>query len=81
MAEYGSPMGVEAPGQTTRQRPKAGAADAATVHAKLKEVEARSKGEAKRETSAPPGGRRLKYTAEKNGIPRVDAAVQAAERG
>lgn len=75
MAEYGSPMGVEVPGNTRRERPKAGTADASTVHQKLAEYEQRARGEAKRPAAAPPGGRRLK------GMWAVDEAVRKAETG
>jgi hypothetical protein len=78
---YGTPMGTEPPGTVKRERPKAGPADEKTLRAKLKEYEARAQGEARRETTAPKGGRRLKYTPEPGGIPRVDAAVQKAESG
>jgi hypothetical protein len=54
---YGSPMGTEVPGQTTRDRPKAAPAPTAALRAALAN---RYAGESKRQTEAPSGGRRLK---------------------
>jgi hypothetical protein len=54
---YGSPMGTEVPGETTRERPKAAPPTSEALKAALAN---RSAGEAKRETDAPSGGRRLK---------------------
>jgi hypothetical protein len=54
---YGSPMGTEPPGNTTRARPKAGPAPTEEVR---RELANRYAGESRRQTEAPPGGRRLK---------------------
>jgi hypothetical protein len=54
---YGSPMGTEVPGQTTRERPKASPPPTAALRAALAN---RYAGESRRETEAPSGGRRLK---------------------
>ena len=49
---YGSPMGVEAPGQSTASRPKAKEASPAERKAALKALEARSQGEARRDNTS-----------------------------
>jgi hypothetical protein len=51
MADYGTPMGTEPPGQTTRQRPTAKEATPAERKAALASLEARSQGEARRSNS------------------------------
>jgi hypothetical protein len=48
MADYGSPMGTEAPGSVKRERPRAKEASPAERRAALKALEERSAGEARR---------------------------------
>jgi chitodextrinase len=52
---YGSPMGVEVPGQTTRQRPSVKPPDPEKVKAAMASVAKRAQGEARRTTDVPVG--------------------------
>ena len=74
---YGSPMGTEKPGETTRERPKAAPAPTEAVRAALMN---RYSGEAKRETDAPPGGRRLPGTRIDPDAPTKDLSASKAAR-
>lgn len=52
MADYGTPMGVQAPGETTAKRPQAKPATQAQLKAALKDYDARAAGEARRSNAS-----------------------------
>lgn len=54
MPEYGTPLGTQAPGQTTAKRNVAKPASDADRKAALKAYDARSKGESRRNDAEPP---------------------------
>lgn len=74
---YGSPMGTEKPGETTRERPQAAPGPSSDLRAALAN---RYSGEAKRETDAPPGGRRLLGTRIDPDAPTKDLSASKAAR-
>lgn len=70
MAQYGTPLGVEAPGQTMRKRPKTKQASVSETRAALKALDERRSGESRR--SHVPG--RGTSQGDKSSLSAVDAA-------